>query len=191
MGTLADSKAAWLAQYGYTGSLSDMEYQYYSNPPEFDVYGFVRVASPAPAGVLAPITNLTHHHRVIEGGILSKIRIGIATASGNICVAVYKNTGSGLSAKPGTRVATSGSIPCPAANINVDVSVGASVTVAAGDWLSFGADNAVVTLAGNGGAGDYGAGCLGRFAYDAAFPAPATSSPNMNNSRMFSMIGIP
>jgi|SRR5947209_29379 len=192
MATLADLQQAYFAQYGYTGSVSDMQYQYLSNPPTLDAYGFVRVASPMPTTQSASIANYTHYHRVIEGGTFTKIRMGMSASSGNICVAAYKNTGSGLNIKPGNQIATTGSIACPVTVGLNDIPMGSSVTVSAGDWLTFGADNATATFACINGTGAYSV-AIGSFMVEAVYPAPAVANPiaAANNSRMFSMIGVP
>jgi hypothetical protein len=189
LATLTDLQQAFYAQYGYAGSVSDMEYQYLSNPPTLDAYGFVRVATPpgTTAGVCS--TNVSYYHRVIEGGTFTAIRMGINVSSGNICLAAFKNTGSGLTAKAGNRIATTGSIPCPVSG-TTDIPMGSSVTVAAGDWLAVSADNAVVAFIGMGGAGSGVAG-TGNFGAEVVFPAPTVANPFTSNARMFSMVGIP
>jgi hypothetical protein len=190
MPSLADLQQAFYAQYGYAGSLADMEYQYLSNPPTLDSYGFVRVASPyaTTAGTLN--ANYTYYHRVIEGGTFTILRININVSSGNICIAAYKNTGSGVSAKPGNRIATTGSIPCPPNAASVDIPMGSSVTVAAGDWLAVGADNAVASFISTNGAGGGVAG-LANFMVEVIYPAPAVATANVSNTRMINMIGVP
>lgn len=190
MPTLADLQQAWYAQYGYVGSISDMEYQYYSNPPTLDSYGFVRVASPPGNTQSTGTAGFTYYFRVIEGGTFTKARIGINVTSGNMCVAAYKCTGSGILAKPGTQIATTGSIVCPTTATFADIPMGSSVTVSAGDWLSLGVDNAVAAFACANGIGSSLTGTA-NFASEGVFPAPATANASTNNSRMFSMIGIP
>src|SRR4051812_921311 len=104
MPTVSDLESAYYAQYGYTGSITDMQYQYYSNPPTLDSYGFVRVASGPPTTSSTIASGCTHYHRVIEGGTFTKIRIAVVISSGNLCLAAYKNTGSGVNVKPGNQI---------------------------------------------------------------------------------------
>lgn len=113
--------------------------------------------------------------RVITGGTISSIRLQVTTQSGNICVAVYRGSGDGLSRVPDQRVATSGSIACPAVG-DADVSLGASVSVSPGDFLYMGCDNATAAFAGSssGNVTNLHAGALLRAT--SAFPAPATAS---------------
>ena len=97
--------------------------------------------------------NSTRFYRVLNGGTITKVRINVGVQSGNIGVAAYRNTGTGLAAVPGIQLATSGSIACPAPGIN-DVALGSSVTLLSGDWLAIGADNTTATFSGMTGGGD-------------------------------------
>ena len=83
--------------------------------------------------------------RVLGAGTISKIGLGIGTQSGNISLAVYANSGTGRAAVPGTRLATSGAVACPATGYQ-EVALGASVTVTPGDWFCITADNATATF---------------------------------------------
>lgn len=134
--------------------------------------------------------NYTHYFRVVAGGTISSIRLTVGTASGNICVAVYRNTGSGLAAVPGTRAISSGSIACPVAGVQT-VSLGGSIAVNPGDWFALGADNVTATFAGFAGIG--GNSSLGPLASSqAVFPAPATAAPNNGDTfSVFALIGVP
>lgn len=78
--------------------------------------------------------------RVSDGGVISKIGLEIVTSSGNISVAAYRNGGTGLAAVPATRLATSGAVACPTAGY-AEISLGATITVNPGDWLSLSSDN--------------------------------------------------
>jgi len=84
-------------------------------------------------------------HRVIDGGVISKIFLWIGVTSGNICVGVYSNTGAGRAGAPGARIATSGSVAMPAVGYQ-EISLGGSVTVNPGDWLALSADNVTATF---------------------------------------------
>lgn len=83
--------------------------------------------------------------RTANGGTITGITIEVGTSSGNISVAVYRNTGSGSAARPGTRVATSGAVACPATGAQT-VALGSTVTVQPGDWLALSADNNTATF---------------------------------------------
>jgi hypothetical protein len=154
-------------------------------------FGICRTVVPqtATGGVTIGTANTTRFYRVIEGGTISKIRINVVVQSGNIAVAVYSNSGSGLAATPGTRLATSGSVACPAAGIN-DVSLGSTVTVAIGDWLAIGADNTTATFYGSNGGGD-GNLSAGQIGTHAAFPPATSPSLTYQNNRLISLIGVP
>lgn len=133
--------------------------------------------------------NSTRFYRVVEGGTISKIRLSIGVSSGNICVAAYSNTLTGLAAKPGTRLATSGSVASPGTGIQ-DIALGASVVLAVGDWLAVGADNTTVTFNGFSGLADstLSEGVSG---VEVVFPASATPTLTYQNNRLISMIGVP
>jgi hypothetical protein len=141
------------------------------------------------AAVSVGNANLVWYYRVTEAGTISKLRLYVVAVSGNICVAAYRNSGSGLASVPGTRLATSGSIVCPASGIN-DVSLGASVSVGVGDWLAIGADNNTATFTGSTGIGD-GTLWAGRVCTGVVFPAPATPSTAPNNTNLIQLIGVP
>lgn len=141
------------------------------------------------AAVSVGSVNYTWFYRVLEGGTISKLRLYVVASSGNICVAAYRNSGNGLASVPGTRLATSGSIVCPGAGIN-DVSLGASVTVAVGDWLSVGADNITATFTGSTGVGDLSM-WAGRACVASAFPAPSTPTTGPSNTNLIQLIGVP
>lgn len=85
------------------------------------------------------------YFRVYDSGNVSKIALEVVTASGNISVAAYRNTGTGQNAAPGTRLATSGAIACPAAGYR-EISLGATVTITPGDWFAISADNATAAF---------------------------------------------
>lgn len=134
-----------------------------------------------------------YYHRVTGGGLITKIGLYVATTSGNVCVSVYANTGTGRASMPGARVATSGSVACPAVGY-AEISLGASVDVASGDhWFAISMDNTTATIAS---AGTSGQAIQGVSAWqDAAFPCPATATPvngsgNGGGSRWFGLVGV-
>jgi parallel beta-helix repeat protein len=154
-------------------------------------FGIVRTVVPVnnAAAITVGSANTTRFYRVIEGGIITKIRINVSVQSGNIAVAVYANTGLGLAAAPGTRLATTGSIACPATGVQ-DVSLGSTVTVAIGDWLAIGADNITATFLGITGAGD-GNLSAGQAGSQATFPPASGPTITYGNNRLISLIGVP
>jgi hypothetical protein len=154
--------------------------------------GIVRtLAPPGWALVTVGVANWCVFARVVEGGTISKIRAHVGAQSGNIAVAAYKNTGTGLAAAPGTLIASSGSTACPAVG-SADVSLGGSFAVSAGDWLAVAADNTTVTFAGTNGAAT-SAVSAGRFGVAASsFPPPGTVSGfSASNGRLIELIGVP
>lgn len=91
--------------------------------------------------------NRAIYTRAIGGGTITKIGLEVGTASGNISVAVYRNSGSGRSAVPsGSVVLSSGAVACPATGYQ-EVSLGGSVVVNPGDWLCLTCDNTTATFA--------------------------------------------
>ena len=71
--------------------------------------------------------------RVLGPGPLtiSNINVHVATSAGNLNVGIWRDNGSNA---PGTLVAQSGSVACPAAGVGT-ISLGGSFTVGEGDWL--------------------------------------------------------
>lgn len=69
------------------------------------VFNIVRTQRAATASGVVNIgsANTTRYFRVLEGGTISKVRLNIGTASGNIANAAYSNTGTGLAAAPGAQ----------------------------------------------------------------------------------------
>lgn len=135
-------------------------------------------------------------YRVLEPGTISKIAIQVHTSSGNICVGVYANSGSGRSSQPGTRKATSGAVACPSAG-HAEVSLGGSVGVEAGDWFAISADNTTAKFRGPdndaGGAGSSYDIARGSAMYQvSAHPLPATASPSAAGmvGRTVTMVGV-
>lgn len=92
------------------------------------------------------VANDAMFYRVIGGGTISKVGLRVFTSSGNISVAAYRNSGVGRAGVPGTRLATSGAVACPATGY-AEVSLGASIVLNSGDWLAISADNTTATFA--------------------------------------------
>lgn len=90
----------------------------------------------------------THYVRVQLGRCLaSKVGLLVGTQSGNIQVAVYRNSGSGRNAVPNNRVAVSSVVACPAAGY-AEVPLDVAVDVVPGDWLALAVDNGTATFGG-------------------------------------------
>lgn len=98
------------------------------------------------------------------------IELYIGIAAGNICVAAYGHNAT--TGGPGTRLATTGSIACPAAGAQ-EVNLGTTVLP---EWLAIAFDNAVATYHATGGSAINLPGTWGRFAIEVSgFPAPASA----------------
>jgi hypothetical protein len=82
--------------------------------------------------------------RLVDAGTCTAIWYHVATASGNISVAFFANSGTKRNAVPGARSSTSGAIPCPPSGY-VETTV-PSAAVAFGDWIGISADNVVATF---------------------------------------------
>lgn len=85
--------------------------------------------------------NDAKYTRVWGSGTISKVGLVVAVQSGNISVAIYRNN----NGVPGTRVATTGAIACPAAGYQ-EVSLGGSYQVNYGDWFCITVDNTTATF---------------------------------------------
>lgn len=103
--------------------------------------GQLRVSDALSVGTI----NNAIYLRCLEGGVVSHIALQIAVQSGNICIGVYRNSGQGRSAVPGTRIASSGAIACPAVGYQ-DIALGSTVLMQPGDWLAISADNTTATF---------------------------------------------
>lgn len=66
--------------------------------------------------------------RPLSAGTVSKISWWQGASSGNVCVGIYKNASGGAGA-PATRVATSGSVACPAGSATATVDLLTTVQV--------------------------------------------------------------
>ena len=91
--------------------------------------------------------NFFYYVQLVSGGYAStNFYVDISVQSGNMCVAIYTNTG-GTPGAPGARLWTSGSISTPGAGLQA-VSMGATYTPNKGDWLAVAFDNTTATLLG-------------------------------------------
>lgn len=142
--------------------------------PQYDV-GPPMTLSPFTAGtsVSALPANRAYYARTVNGGTISGLQVDIGVSSGNACVGVYRSSGTGIAARPGTRIATSGSVPCPAVGVQT-IALTASVAVLPGDWLALVFDNGTATVRRILNAATNSAALAGQ--QDAAFPLPATAA---------------
>ena len=135
----------------------------------FPPIGFVTQAALSAA-------NDTLYARVLNGytTAATAVRINIGTSSGNICVAVYADNGSGM---PGLQIATSGSVASPGTGTR-SISLTSTVDVRPGMWLAISADNTTVTFARGSSPGSSLSVFGAKFqAIEAsAFPAPALAN---------------
>lgn len=159
-----------------------------------DGWSIVRPPWATQATGLITIANASScwYYRVVGAATISKVKLYVGTSSGNVCVAAYSNTGSGLAAAPGAQLATSGSLACPTGSAVAEVSLGASVALNAGDWLAIACDNTTATFGGLNGLGGSGltAGMVGQ--QTSAFPCPATPGTiSYLNNRLITLIGVP
>ncbi len=137
------------------------------------------------------VANEARYSRVCGGATVSKLRIRVSVASGNVCVAVYNNSGSGLTAVPNARQATSGSIACPAAG-DADISLGGSVTVNHGMWFGFNADNTTASFYGWNGPSTTSLMSGSGYTAGSAYPLPSVASGlTANGFRQPTMAGVP
>lgn len=134
--------------------------------------------------------NNCHYNRVFGTGSITKVRVYVTVSNGNIGVAVYDTTGTGVSAAPNTRVASSGSVACPAAGA-ADVSIGATVNITVLIyWFALSASGVTATF-GNIGAVVSGWGNGLNAAQTTAHPPPATAAPTATAGVAFHMSGVP
>lgn len=133
--------------------------------------------------------NRTNYARVLGAPMLiSKLGINIGVSSGNICLAVYDSIGTGTSARPNNRLATTGAVACPAAG-EASVTLDTPVVVVPGDWFALAADNATATFFKATVSGMTLA--LSDYAQQAgAFPCPATAAGVAAAGSMFYVAGV-
>lgn len=134
--------------------------------------------------------NNCHYNRVLGTGTITKVRVFVTVANGNIGVAVYDNTGADVSAAPNSRIATSGSVACPAAGA-ADVSIGATVTIGVLEhWFALSASGITATF-GHAGAvvSDWKNGWIA--AQTTAHPPPSPAAPTATAAVCFHMAGVP
>jgi hypothetical protein len=155
-------------------------------------FGFPCTGDPLAIQVTASAVqaNRNYYVRSIGGGPITKVGVVIgATSIGNVAVATYANSGSGRSAVPAARTATSGSVACPTANTYAEVSLTGAVTIAGGDWFDLAVDDAPTVITHN--IGTSSGTMAGRSATQGAtFPPPDPATPVASTTRNPLMIGV-
>lgn len=141
------------------------------------------------AGLWCPLTsgrtigtnNNCMYQRIYGGAIntsVRKVRMSVGTSSGNVGFAIYNTTGSGITAAPNARQATTGAIAAPASG-RISVDLGSTVTgVGQGShWFAWSSDTTVFTITGltNTVTTTYQGGLIA--AQTTAHPPPATAAP--------------
>jgi hypothetical protein len=115
------------------------------------------------------------------------IRFIVAVTGGNISVAVFANTGSGLTAAPGARKGVSATVATPAVGTQT-LALGAATDVEAGDWLAISADSITPEFrrSANGPADGY----IGLSTQQSVHPAPANAASLFAASQAFYLEAI-
>lgn len=155
-------------------------------------WGLVSSVDPLQATASSTIggANRTGYFRIIGAGRITKVGISVITASGNVCVSAYRNTGRGRAARPGQRLATSGSVPCPAVGYS-EIALDQAAVLRPGDWLAIGNDDNLASLRCCGTtilpSGEY----AGRSGYEAVYPPPATAGTlTVAHAKGYLLIGV-
>lgn len=120
--------------------------------------------------------------------LISKLGINIGVSSGNVSLAVYSSTGVGSQARPGTRLATTGSVACPAAG-EASISLDAPVVVVPGDWFALSCDNGTATFF-RATTASMNFALSGYVQQTSAHPAPATAGTLGAAASMFYVVGV-
>lgn len=128
------------------------------------------------------------YYRVLGNGDINTLRFVVSVASGNVGLAVYNTSGSGVTAVPSARLATSGAIACPAAG-NADTTLGATVTIeTAHHWFALSANNATATFRRAGAIrGTMGNGRA--YFQNTAHPPPDPATPSVGEIHFVTIMG--
>lgn len=183
----------WMANVAFTsGSAFDPANWTLIRPGGFGFPASIDVGQMRSTDTMALTANDGVYLRSRDGGTISKIGLFVSTSSGNISVAAYRNSGSGRSAVPATRLATSGAVACPGASAYAEVSLGATVTLLPGDWLFLSADNNTATFRTSlSGAADNNIGLGRQFRQTTAHPAPSPPGTLISSvGRPIVLIGV-
>jgi len=122
---------------------------------------------------------------------ITSILLRVQTSSGNICVSVY--TSAAGRANPVTRIATSGSVACPATGATAAIALDVPVTPTPNTWFAISADNDTAAFDCKASASTYSITdiALGVSAYqDGAFPLPATAAPTACRTPGYILVGV-
>jgi hypothetical protein len=125
----------------------------------------------------------TQYLRCYGRGTITKIRIKITSSSSELCVAAYRNSGTGLNAVPAARLATSDPVTCPAVG-SADVALTTPATVEPGDWLAW-SQPAASTANAEGNDGSTGTSLPPlrlRMDQSDRYPCPDTADPDLSGS---------
>jgi Polysaccharide lyase len=152
-------------------------------------FGFCWTVDPRTIKSAIPMTapNSTYYMRV-QGSIVgaNQYRIWVGTASGNISIANYANTGTGTTARPsGAPRNPTGSVACPAAGSGtLTPTGGGTFNIADGDWIGVSCNNNTASL-GCGMDGAFSAMFAGLCLSDAAFPCTTPTATPTGASKPF------
>lgn len=117
---------------------------------------------------------------------ISQVSFRVGVSSGNICVAAYAHDSA--TNHPGARLATTGSIACPASG-DATVSLGATVSP---EWLSFSCDNVTATFLQRGTSDLISILGVGILSYRDVFLAPDPAAPtDFIVGRQMLLVGLP
>lgn len=183
----------WMANAAFTsGSTFDPANWTLIRPGGFGFPASIDVGQMRSTDTIALTANDGVYLRSRDGGTISKIGLFVSTSSGNISVAAYRNSGSGRSAVPATRLATSGAVACPGASAYAEVSLGSTVTLIPGDWLFLSCDNNTATFRTSlSGAADNNVGLGRQFRQATAHPAPSPAGTLVSSlGRPIVLIGV-
>ncbi len=145
IGSYADNNPSAISKYQVIGTPTRIQI------PGYDLLGFPSTQWPLifTGYQSLAIANLAVYNRLVTGGVCSNIIIKVGVSAGNISVAAYNNGGEGRVNSPATRLATSGSIACPAAG-DATISLGATIYPNIGDWFGLSASSVTATFAAGG-----------------------------------------
>ena len=124
----------------------DVLYEDKPRPPHDNPVGLLFGGAALSVGT----NNNCHWQRMYRGAVntsVRKIAFQVNASSGNIGLAIYTGSSSGITAVPSARVATTGSIACPAGGDAI-VDLGSTVTgIGQGThWLALSASSTVATF---------------------------------------------
>lgn len=148
-------------------------------------FGYPYTIDPRIGGItsaLGSAENTVYYILATGRGTITKIRVRVATAAGNVCVGAYTGTGAHDERIPDQIKGTSDALACPAAGI-ATISLLASTQIVTSDWFAIGYDTTAHASASLAHAGALGTaiGYLGRgqLAIEkTTFPLGLTANPS-------------